>query len=173
MVWLFEMANMYFHQILSYIGSIYYHLTNQLMIVDIDNYHVCFLYSAIYTNKRINNSLCYDFTYNQRPWSQIFLWMNYDHPTYPLLNVQIPVQVQYYVFCICQVISFTLNINVINGCDNTQYIQMISVSGFLTQGNEHFYHLFMLYLKYTGTCYSNFSCSLKFTVLTKIISLLV
>ena len=68
LVRLHEMENSSLHKILSYIGSIDHDLTNQLMIVDIDNYHVLFLLSAIYIHKKIQNLLSYNFTYNQRCW---------------------------------------------------------------------------------------------------------
>ena len=45
---------------------------------------------------------------------------------------------------------------------------MISVSGLFTEWNTYFSHLFMLSLQYTGTFYYHFSCSLNWTVLTKI-----
>ena len=45
------MANICFHQILSYIRSSFYYFKNQLIIDDIDKYHVIFLLSAIYMNK--------------------------------------------------------------------------------------------------------------------------
>ena len=63
------MENKSFRQILSYMVSFFYYLINQLMIVDIDNNHVLFLFSAIYIHKIRNRSLCYNFTYNQMPWS--------------------------------------------------------------------------------------------------------
>ena len=64
LVWLYEMANMYFHKIWSYIGSIF-NLTNQLIIADMDNYHFFFLLNEIYIRKRRNLSLCYNFTSNK------------------------------------------------------------------------------------------------------------
>ena len=57
----------------------------------------------------------------------------------------------------------------INNYNNPKCIQMISVSGIFTQVNQYFYHLFMLSFKYTVTCSSHFTCSLKLTVLTKLI----
>ena len=51
------------------------------------------------------------------------------------------------IFIICQVILFTLNISVINQCNNPQYIQMIYDSWIFTEGNQYFSHLFIFYLK--------------------------
>ena len=64
----------------------------------------------------------------------IFAWMNHNHLTYPLLKVWITVQLKYPVFNICQFIVFTINTNVINDCNNTQHILVISVSGLLHKG---------------------------------------
>ena len=63
------MANLSFHKILSYIGSIDYDLTNKLTIADIDKYHVLFVFVTIYIHRGRNHSLCYNFTYNQSPQS--------------------------------------------------------------------------------------------------------
>ena len=103
-IWLYEIANMSFHKILSYIATIIYYLTNQFSKVDIDNYHVLFLSSAIYIHKRRYHSLCYSFIYNKRHQSiNIFVyesWLSH------ILNVE---QMNSYstkilVFCIWQVI---------------------------------------------------------------------
>ena len=67
LVLLYGMANVSFRQILSYIGSIHYIFTNKLLIVDIYNYHVLFLFSEIYIHNRINYLLFYSFIYNQQP----------------------------------------------------------------------------------------------------------
>ena len=46
---------------------------------------------------------------------------------------------------------------------------MISVCELLTQGKQYFSYLFISSFKYTGTCYYNLSCSLKWTSLSEII----
>ena len=75
LVCLYGMTDMYSCHVLSYKVSIFYDGINQLMIFGIDNYHMFSLFSAIYIHKRRNLTLCYNFTYNQKPW-KIIVFVN-------------------------------------------------------------------------------------------------
>ena len=70
-------------------------------------------------------------------------------------------------FCICQVISFTLNKN---GMKNAIILNIFKLymSVDCVHKRINVSHLFMLIFKYTSTSSSHFTCSFKLKVLTKI-----